>query len=190
MVLSLLEQIALGELAICWIAWSLAFVQPRKRAAGQTKVVRAPASRWGIFLNFIGFGLVCVFVRPAGFEKPVAASIASMLIGPPSVVLAWAATRHLGKYWRYEAALSKDHELIKTGPYNRLRHPIYASMLGMLLATGLAYTWWPMFLAGFFIFVLGLEIRVRAEDRLLEEYFQDEFIEYRSRVRAYIPFIR
>jgi hypothetical protein len=55
-----------------------------------------------------------------------------MVLGPPSVALAWAATRHLGKQWRYEAALSEDHELIQTGPYRWVRHPIYASMLGML----------------------------------------------------------
>ncbi len=40
-----------------------------------------------------------------------------MILGPPSVALAWAATRHLGKQWRYQAAVSEDHELIQTGPY-------------------------------------------------------------------------
>ena len=35
-----------------------------------------------------------------------------------------------------------------------------------------------------------MEIRVQAEDKLLEMYFQDEFIEYRARVRGYIPMIR
>jgi len=89
-----------------------------------------------------------------------------------------------------EAALSEDHELVQTGPYRWLRHPIYASMLGMLLATGFAKTWWPMFVAAVIFFVAGTEIRVRAEDRLLAERFQESFTSYRSRVRAYIPFIR
>ena len=47
-----------------------------------------------------------------------------------------------------------------------------------------------MLVIGISLFTIGTEIRVEAEDRLLEIYFQDEFIEYRSRVRAYIPFIR
>jgi len=47
-----------------------------------------------------------------------------------------------------------------------------------------------MLVAGVSFFMIGTEVRVEAEDRLLETYFQDEFIEYRSRVRAYIPFIR
>jgi len=47
-----------------------------------------------------------------------------------------------------------------------------------------------MLAAGFLFYVIGTEIRVHAEDRLLEMYFQDEFIEYRARVCGHIPFIR
>jgi protein-S-isoprenylcysteine O-methyltransferase Ste14 len=38
--------------------------------------------------------------------------------------------------------------------------------------------------------IAGTEIRVRAEDRLLAERFGESFITYRSRVSAYVPFIR
>ncbi len=185
-----LQMIALGELTLCWIAWVLAFVQPRKWSSKKGKIIRAPASRWGIFMNMVGFACVFAYVRPQGFEKSAPALIASMILAPPAVVLVWAATRHLGAYWRFEAALINDHKLIKTGAYNRLRHPIYASMLMMLLATGAAWTWWPMLVAGTVFFLIGIEIRVRTEDHLLEQYFQEEFLEYRDRVRAYIPFIR
>jgi len=47
-----------------------------------------------------------------------------------------------------------------------------------------------MLVSGLSFFLIGVEIRVEAEDQLLETYFQDEFIEYRARVRGYIPFIR
>jgi protein-S-isoprenylcysteine O-methyltransferase Ste14 len=144
----------------------------------------------GILLVTISFALTGAYVRPAGFEKSAPELIASMILAPLSAVLVWAATRHLGKQWRYEAALSEDHELIQTGPYRWLRHPIYTSMLLLLLAAGLAWTWWPMLLAALVFFVVGTEIRVRAEDRLLAGRFQESFGAYRSRVRAYIPFIR
>jgi protein-S-isoprenylcysteine O-methyltransferase Ste14 len=181
---------ALVELVLCWVAWGVGFVGARRRAAGQKKVVRAPVSKWGVVLQMLSFSLVCAYVRPAGFEKSWPSLAASMILGPPSVWLGWAALRHLGKQWRYEAALSEDHELIRTGPYARVRHPIYASMLGRLVTTGLAWTWWPMFVAGLMVFVVGTEIRVRAEEGLLAERFGDTFLEYRSRVSAYIPFVR
>lgn len=187
---SMLQIAALVELVLCLIAFSLAFVKPRQQAAGQKKVVGAPASKWGIILEGASFALAGSYVRPAGFEKSELALIVSMVLGPASAALAWAATRHLGKQWRFEAALSEDHELIQTGPYGWVRHPIYTSMLGMLLATGAAWTWWPMFVAALIVFLIGNEIRVRAEDRLLAERFKESFVAYRARVPAYIPFIR
>ncbi len=185
-----LQLVALIELLICWVVWCLAFVKPSKQAAGKEKVVRAPASRWGIALVTIGFGCVWAFVRPAGFVKSWPSAVLSMVLAPLSVALVWGATRHLGKQWRYEAALSEDHELIQTGPYAWVRHPIYTSMFGMLMATAAAWTWWPMWIAGAVFFAIGTEIRIRAEERLLADRFQESFRSYRSRVRGYIPFIR
>jgi protein-S-isoprenylcysteine O-methyltransferase Ste14 len=175
---------------ICWVAWSLAFVKPQKSAAGRKKAVRAPASRWGILLVMLGFACVWAFVQPEGFKKSVPSLIASMILGPVAVVLAWMATRHLDKQWRFEAALSEDHELIRTGPYRWLRHPIYTSLLGMLFATGLVKTWWPLLIAGVVFYVIGTEIRVHAEDGLLASRFGEEFKQYKRTTPAYLPFIR
>jgi protein-S-isoprenylcysteine O-methyltransferase Ste14 len=186
----MLQIAAYIELGLCWIVWSLAFRKPKKQAAGQKEMASAQSSRWGIGLVMVSFAFAWAYVRPVGFEKSTPALIASMVLGPPSVALAWAATRHLGKQWRYKAALSQDHELIQTGPYSRVRHPIYASMLGMLLATVTAWTWWPMAVVSVIAFIAGTEIRVRAEESLLAEHFGESFSAYRARTSAYIPFLR
>jgi protein-S-isoprenylcysteine O-methyltransferase Ste14 len=159
-----LQIAAYVELGLCWVVWSMAFVKPSTQAASQKEAASAPASRWGIFLVMVGFALACSYVRPVGFQKSTASLIVSMILGPPSVALGWAAARHLGKQWRYKAALSQDHELIQTGPYRWLRHPIYASMLGMLVATLAACTWWPMAIGSVITFPAGTEIRLRAEN--------------------------
>jgi protein-S-isoprenylcysteine O-methyltransferase Ste14 len=185
-----LEIAAWIELGVCWLAWSLAFVRPQKRAKGQKEAVRATSSRVGIVLVMLAFACVWAFVFPHGFHKSAASLVASMILGPPSVVLAWLATRHLDKQWRFEAALSEDHELITTGPYRWLRNPIYASMLGMLLATGFAKTWWPMMVAGVVFFVIGTEIRVRAEEKLLAARFGEKFARYKATTPAYFPLLR
>ena len=40
---------------------------------------------------------------------------------------------HLGRQWSAGVVVRADHELIATGPYSRIRHPIYTEMpLGML----------------------------------------------------------
>lgn len=186
----MLQTIAFSEFGVCFILWGLGFAGARRRAAGQKEVARSAVSLWGIVLEGIGFALVYVRVRPEGFRKSDASLIVSMILSPLSMALGWAAVRHLGKQWRYQAGLNQDHELIQTGPYRWIRHPIYASMLGFLLAAAAVWTWWPMFLAGLAVFIAGTEIRVRAEDRLLASRFGERFREYQSRVPAYIPFVR
>ena len=178
------------ELLLCWIVWCLAFTKPSRQAKRQKTTVRAPSSRWGIGLVTVGFTLVMMWVKPAGFRKAVPELVASMVLAPLSVALAWAAARELGKQWRFEAALSEGHELIQTGPYRFIRHPIYTSMFLILTATGAAYTWWPMWIAGTIFFLIGTEIRVASEERLLAERFPESHAQYRSRVRAYLPFLR
>jgi protein-S-isoprenylcysteine O-methyltransferase Ste14 len=185
-----LQLVVYGELGICWLAWLAAFVGPAWHAAKQRQVANVPSAHLGMVLNVLAFVCVGIHFRPPGFAKTMPELVASLLLGPPSVVLAWEATRYLGKQWHLRGALNANPELVTTGPYNRVRHPIYLSMLGMLLATGMGYTWWPWLVLGLVLLLLGIEICIRVEDKLLETYFQDEFIEYRARVRSYIPFLR
>jgi len=105
-------------------------------------------------------------------------------------LLSWTALRALGRQWRIDAGLSSDHELVRSGPYGLVRHPIYASMFCMFLGTGLMIALgWP-FAAGFMLFVIGTEIRVRVEDSLLASRFGEQFRHYQRTVKAYIPLVR
>ena len=140
-----------------------------------------------MWVQAIGFFLA--WLRTVRSEPPPLL-IASMIIAPASAWLAWRAVSHLGKQWRIQAGLYADHELVRTGPYAAVRHPIYLSLLGMLIATGLVMAWWPILIVAVGFGVLGTEIRVRAEDALLESRFGDTFRQYRDSVPAYIPFIR
>lgn len=186
----MLLQLALADLTVCWIVWILVFVVRHLRRSGGEAVVTAPEARKGIILQGLAFAIVWTYSGPVIFERPAILLILSMILGPLSVALAWSAVRHLGKQWRVQAGLSADHELVQTGPYRFLRHPIYASILGMLLATGLIWARWPMLVLALVSYFAGTEIRVRAEDRLLEGRFKDSFTAYRSRVPAYIPILR
>jgi protein-S-isoprenylcysteine O-methyltransferase Ste14 len=60
-------------------------------------------------------------------------------------------------------------------------------MLGMLLATGIAVSYWPALLIALFVFFIGTIIRIRSEERLLRETFGAEFEAYTQRVPALLP---
>src|SRR5262245_49773477 len=146
-------------------------------------------ARWGIALQAVAYSLLW---QNRFWDRPldpwrIPASIC-FLVG--ACALSWAAARALGRQWRFDAGLNKDHELVTWGPYRVVRHPIYLSMLCLLIGTGLLVTPWPVLVLSLILFITGIEIRSRNEDRLLVEHFGERFQRYRHRVRAYIPFIR
>ena len=183
-----LQLVAWAELALCWFAWLLASVRSRGKGPKPIIALSAPGAWLGISLNIIGLSCLAVPYHPQGFQSSILILVPAMVIAPLSVRLVWKAQRHLGPHWHAGAVVNEDHVLIQTGPYKSIRHPIYASLLGMVFATGGVYTWWPFFVAGAILNLFGIEIRARAEERLLERFFQDEFIEYHSRSRAFFRF--
>jgi protein-S-isoprenylcysteine O-methyltransferase Ste14 len=96
----------------------------------------------------------------------------------------------LGRQWRIQAVVTDTHELVDSGPYGVVRHPIYGAVLGFLCACGFAFARWPFLAAALVIYLFGTELRVRAEDRLLLGHFGDRAREYQRRVKAYVPFVR
>ena len=149
---------------------------------------RDPRSMWGLLLEGVAFALVWSFMRRQ--PPTLGEALAAFVLAGVSVLVGGAAVRELGLHLRIKAVVTTDHDLIRTGPYAVVRHPIYTSLLGMLLATGLIVTQlWALLLA-VAIYVAGTEIRIHIEEGLLQKRFGAEFEEYRSKVKAYIPYIR
>jgi len=172
--------------AALWVGWMLPFLH---KLAGpkQKAVVKDPTARWGIILEGIAYGIV--WGVPA-FEVPLWRIALALLFGAVGILTTRLAVRHLDKQWRFDAALNTNHLLVRTGPYAVVRHPIYTGMFAMLLAGGFLLSQWPALIAGVIIFVIGTEIRVRAEEKLLRSRFGEDFESYSSSVSAYVPYVR
>jgi protein-S-isoprenylcysteine O-methyltransferase Ste14 len=143
-----------------------------------------------MFLEGLAIFVAFAWRLPAD-EAPGLLRIAgTMVFGPIAATLSWKAVRHLGKQFRINAGLYEDHELVTTGPYSIVRHPIYTSLLAILASTLCLLTDWRWAALSLVLFVAGTEIRVHAEDRLLASRFGERFLVYKKSVRAYLPFVR
>lgn len=178
------------ELLALWVVWFYPFILRAPHRQKRASVTAMGPTRLGLALEFaaiaLAFNIRLPDSAPAGLPRIVAALVCGVL----GVVLGWSAVTHLGRQFRISAGLYEDHRLVRSGPYAVVRHPIYASLLAMLLCTLLFVTPWPWVPVSLALFVVGTEIRVRTEDRLLESRFGDDFRDYRRRVSAYIPFVR
>lgn len=169
------------------ILWFYPFV-PAHRKTGPAAVVNR-TSRWGMLLQFLAFTLLWqgkFWIHPLSLLR----LLISIFFFALAITLSWTSSRALVGQLRADAALGPDHQLIRSGPYSLVRNPIYLSMLLLLCAIGIVITSWQLFLVAFLIFVIGTEIRVRTEEKLLASRFGPSFQDYKNQVAAYIPFLR
>lgn len=174
-------------LAVGWLFWFLPF--PLKRWNRTQPHVRDTRWRWGLLLQVIAYTLLWLGHIWTRHPTTLRTALAVVFLAL-SILLSWTATNALGRHLRFDAAVSPDHELVRTGAYSFIRHPIYASMLAILLGTGFLVTPPALFIPAIVIFIAGTEIRVHAEDNLLASHFGDEFQAYKRAVPAYIPLVR
>jgi protein-S-isoprenylcysteine O-methyltransferase Ste14 len=199
----------LTAMMLAWVAFALAFVvfkpktPPAAPAPEAVAVAAAPVrtrdsrSLLGVMLQAVGYFLMWSSFRPpfpslSRLPGPLAVVLAAF-----AVVLAWAsasfaiwAQRTLGREWSFAARLVEGHRLVTAGPYAIVRHPIYAAMCGLWLATARAVARPFGILLGILPMLAGTLIRVKSEDALLRGAFGPEFDAWAKRVPAVLPMAR
>lgn len=118
------------------------------------------------------------------------------LLAGAGIVLIWTgifirlwAVRTLGRYFRITVTVQDDHRLIDTGPYRRFSNPSYSGAMVTLFGVGLAMGNWIALAAMILFPALGFAWRIRVEEASLRARFGQDFVEYRARRWALIPFI-
>ncbi|MDD5464441.1 MAG: isoprenylcysteine carboxylmethyltransferase family protein [Candidatus Moranbacteria bacterium] len=122
-----------------------------------------------------------------GYVFGTAVSDAGAVLCVLGTVFAIWARWHLGKNWSSRPTLKEGHELVTSGPYGFVRHPIYTGILTSALGSALvAGSFWLMILVVLcFVFVR----RVSKEEQLMMRQFPNEYPEYKKQTKALIPFI-
>jgi protein-S-isoprenylcysteine O-methyltransferase Ste14 len=93
---------------------------------------------------------------------------------------------YLGRNWSATVTLKEDHELVTSGPYGIVRHPIYTGLLLGFTGFAIARGEWRCIL-GIVIMALAFWRKLRIEERWMLEQFGDAYRAYRQRVAALIP---
>jgi protein-S-isoprenylcysteine O-methyltransferase Ste14 len=96
------------------------------------------------------------------------------------------ARRHLGRNWSGAITVAEDHQLVRSGPYRRLRHPIYSAMIGMFVGSTVAIGEWHSLL-GLALIVIAYARKIPLEERSLRGVFGPAYDEYCKSSWALIP---
>jgi protein-S-isoprenylcysteine O-methyltransferase Ste14 len=112
--------------------------------------------------------------------------LAGVLLTWSGVAFAIWARYHLGKFWSATVALREGHQLIRSGPYANIRHPIYTGMLTAVGGTALAVGRYRTLVA-FGVILAAFIAKSRQEEKLLDAQFGSAFEEHRRHTGFFLP---
>ena len=179
--------------AVVWIGfllyWNLMAFQAKttqRMEPAVSRVLRAAAFLTAIVLLSVPLPVAWLSLRlwPQG-RVPFWAGFAITLAG--LLFCVWARV-HLGRNWSRSVTIKQDHELIVTGPYALVRHPIYTGLLVAFLGTSLALGEMRAAVA-FFLIAVALAHKLRLEEKWMREQFGAKYDAYAGHVSALVPFV-
>jgi protein-S-isoprenylcysteine O-methyltransferase Ste14 len=121
------------------------------------------------------------FIPPSKSIAIVGTVVTALGVG----LAVWARST-LGGNWSAAITVKEDHELIRRGPYARIRHPIYSGVILGLLGTALAIGEWRALVAVAIMFA-SYFIKARREESLLAREFGSAFRDHLSRTGMFLP---
>ncbi|HEY7352626.1 MAG TPA: isoprenylcysteine carboxylmethyltransferase family protein [Terriglobales bacterium] len=176
-------------LCLVWAAAALYFVTPAGSArSGEFPLYRAlrllvlAAVFALLFWNRTGVG----WLGTSFTHSSVALAITGFVLTLAGLALALWARIYLGNYWSDKVVLRANHQLIRTGPYACMRHPIYSGVLLAVAGTALVVDQWRGVLA-FAILLVNYSIKARREERILADAFSDRFDEHKRNTGFLLP---
>jgi len=128
------------------------------------------------------------FLRIPMLPESLSTDIAGVLIAFAGLCFAIWSRITLGSNWSGAVTLKQDHEIIRSGPYRWVRHPIYTGIITTVLGSAIA-THEIRGLIAFFIVVIAYLIKIPREEKLLTEHFPKEYPSYLATTRKLIPFL-
>ena len=178
---------------LCWAAYWWAMARDVKATVRRESM----ASRL-MHIVPLGMAVLLLWVRHAPVAVlglrfiPKSASIpcfwAGALLTLAGLLFSVWARVYLGRNWSGTVTLKQGHELVTTGPYGIVRHPIYTGLLLAFVGSALA--------RGDFAGVLAVALvagsfwrKLRMEERWMREVFGEQYVTYSMRVAALVPFV-
>jgi protein-S-isoprenylcysteine O-methyltransferase Ste14 len=184
----------MDALRICGGLW-IAFVAVWLTWALRTKPVRSRESA-SSQLSHIGFTVAGAYMMSGGIEPrwlqrfifPASQGIQflAILITALGIGFAIWARAYLGGNWSSSVTVKVGHQLVRTGPYRWVRHPIYSGLILGLFGTALAQRRLGG-LVSVALFYTGFKIKSRIEERAMRSTFGAEYDEYSRSTGAIFP---
>jgi len=172
---------------IIWLVMAFSAKRALKRQAPGQRIAQIAVVALGFFLLFgrpRSFG----FLAARFLTVSTAAAYLGFAFTLAGILLAIWARFFLGSNLSGTPMIKRDHQLIRSGPYLFVRHPIYSGLLLAILGTAI-YIGEIRGLFALALAIIGLKWKSLTEESFMQEQFGSSYIEYKRHVKAIIPFV-
>ena len=180
---------SISPLQAIWSAWGLWLISWLIAASWAARVAKRPvfgSQTLYHLVTLVGAGLLFSTTSRSAWLTG-AAGWAMFALVVAGLAFCWWARLHLGAMWSGTVTRKDDHQIVETGPYGLVRHPIYTGIILAAWAHAVVVGLTPALL-GAALITLGFYIKARLEERFLrQELGPDAYDGYRRRVPMLIP---
>jgi protein-S-isoprenylcysteine O-methyltransferase Ste14 len=166
-----------------WIYWLVAATGVQSGRSRSTPFVGV---RVAVLLVIVVLSRVGVFKGHATVSDPWLGGIGLTLFVLGLALAVWA-RRYLGRNWGMPMTQKENPELVTTGPYGRVRHPIYTGILLAMIGTAVAVS--PYWLVAVVAVGAYFVYSAFAEERFMASRFPDTYPGYKRSTKMLIPFV-
>jgi len=174
-------------LGLVWLISALAAKRVVRRQSVASRVIQASPVAAGFFLLFTHTTLPW-WLSQALLPDSAPVLWIGLALTAAGIAFAIWARAWIGRNWSGTVTIKEQHELIQSGPYAWVRHPIYSGFLLAFVGTALIQGQLRGLL-GFFLVLLGFTLKLRLEENFMAEQFGNAYSDYKKRVRALVPYV-
>lgn len=170
---------------IVWIVWGLKTKPTQTREGASSRLSYIPLSVAGGYLMFSG-DVPREVLRTRIFSPSMVTDALGVAITIAGVAFAVWARVYLGGNWSSSVTVKVGHQLIRTGPYRWVRHPIYTGMILGFCGTAIVRHQVRGLIAVVLLY-LGFKIKSKIEERTMIETFGAQYEDYSRTTGAIVP---
>lgn len=177
-----------------WLLWAAYWMASARRTKQSAQAEVTPSRLMHLILLTAAFALLALPAFEIGFlqwrflPSRLIAFVTGVVLEALGLGFAVWARVHLGQYWSGTIDIKPEHQLISSGPYAFVRHPIYTGLVLAFLGTALAVDE----VSGLFalaLVVIAYTRKIWIEEMWLVRHLGEEYSAYQRKVRRLIPFL-
>lgn len=176
---------------VLWVVWLVSALTAKRSVQRQSVASRLEQGIPVTLAFFLLFGRKTWphWLRQRLFpESDVTLLWLGLVLTAAGIAFAICARFWIGRNWSGTITIKEQHELIQSGPYSIVRHPIYAGLSLAFLGTAIVHGELCS-LIGLPLLLLGFGLKLRMEESFMVQQFGNTYVDYKRRVKALVPFV-